>query len=87
MLEGTSQPPTEEGDADTLRKQVDAGRSRDIGIDVFLNKVIDGYVQDEWNGKAENMAKLTRVKEFLFKQYALSLPDFGGVRQAAMCWS
>ena len=69
---------------DTLQQQVDDRRTRDIIINVFLSKVIEGYVHDKWFGKPNNMAKITRVIEFLFKEHALAFPDFGGVRQAAM---
>ena len=71
-------------DTETLSQQVEHRRTGDMAIDVFLNTVIEGYMQDKWFGKPENMAKVTRVKEFLFKEHALALPDHGGVRQAAL---
>ena len=72
------------GEGKTVRQQVEERRARDMNIDTFLSKVIEGYTQDKWFGKLSNMDKVKREKEFLFKEHALALPDFGGVRQAAM---
>ena len=81
QLENT-EPPTE--DTNSVRQQVEERRTRDMAMDMFLGKVIEGYVHDAWFGKPDNLTKVTRVKEFMFKEHALALPDFGGVRQAAM---
>ena len=70
--------------AEELDRQVHARAARDMDIDLFLNKVVEGYVHDKWFGIKENYDKLSKVKEFMFKEHALVLPDYGGVREAAM---
>ena len=79
-----SEPEEEQEPSEELKRQVEARDAKDMNIDLFLNKVVEGYVHDKWFGVNENYEKLTKVKEFMFKDHALVLPDHGGVRQAAM---
>lgn len=85
VLQEVEPDPVEEAlAAEELERQVHARAARDMNIDLFLNKVVEGYAHDKWFGDKDNYEKLSKVKEFMFKEHALVLPDYGGVRQAAM---
>ena len=55
VLQEIEPDPVEESlAAEELDRQLHTRAARDMDIDLFLNKVVEGYVHDKWFGIKEN---------------------------------